>query len=391
MTQARPIRVMQIITRLSMGSPAMHAALLTQRLGPPAYESLLVCGVPETHAGDMGYFAEGLGLQPAILPDLGASLRPASNARALAALVGLMREWKPDIVHTHLHRAGFLGRMAAWRAGVPVIVHTYHGHALGGEYGALRTRVFIAMERFAASRSDTLIALTQSLRRQISDTYHIARRSRITVLPLGLDLSGFAAAPRHSGAFRAAWGIPADAPLIGIVGQFAPVKNHALFLRAAALVRAQHPAARCVLVGDGEARPAITALIDALGLADCTLLTGWQRDLVPLYSDLNVLVNSSINEGTPTPIIEALTARCPVVATAVGGVPDMLDHGRLGLLVMDDHPEALADAILLALAAPPDAEAARALMLDRYGIDRLIHDMDGLYHGLLALKGRAAP
>jgi glycosyltransferase involved in cell wall biosynthesis len=349
---------------------------------------VLVSGGAALHGGDMAYFAEEHGLQPIYVEDLGAALDPVTTVRAIRAMTRLMRDWQPDIVHTHMHQGGFIGRVAAWRAGVPVIVHTFHGHALGGEYGALRTRLFILAERFAARRTDTLIALTQSLRRQLHATYRVARPGAISVLPLGLDLSGFASTPRHQGHFRAARGIAPDAPLIGIVGRLALVKNHALFLQAAARLHARRPDARFVIIGDGELRAEIEAQMVALGLGAVVQFTGWQRDLTPVYSDLDVLVNSSINEGTPTPIIEALAAGCPVVATAVGGVPDLLEHGRLGLLVLPDEADMLADAMELALDNPPEGADARQLMLKRYGIDRLITDLDALYHGLLTMKRR---
>jgi glycosyltransferase involved in cell wall biosynthesis len=194
--------------------------------------------------------------------------------------------------------------------------------------------------------------------------------------------------PRKNGAFRQAWGVATDAPLIGIVGRLAAVKNHSLFLEAALRVRARFPNARFVIVGDGETRLAVEAQVDALGLRDAVIFTGWQRDLVPIYSDLDMLVISSTAEGTPVSVIEALAAGCPVVATAVGGVPDLLDHGTLGRLVAPGDPEALAQAMIETMEYPPDGRRAQAMMLDRYGIDRLVRDLDSLYRGLLAKKGR---
>lgn len=391
MSSARPIRVMRIITRLNVGSPAMHAVLLTQRLGPPVYESVLVCGANQPQGGNMAYFAEAHGVQPVYINELGDALDPVTSARLIRRLYLLMRQCQPDIVHTHMARAGFAGRAAARLAGVPVIVHTFHGHVFSGEFDPLSTRLFIALEQLAARWSDTIITQTQSTRRELAEVHRVARQARMTILPLGLDLDAFAHTPRGLGVFRRQWGIPPDAPLVGIVGRMVPVKNHALFLESAAQVRARLPNARFVIVGDGETRRDIEAQIDRLGLRGGVTLTGWQRDLAPLYSDLDVLVNSSHSEGTPTPIIEALTVGCPVVATAVGGVPDLLGHGSLGRLVPPGSPALLAEAIVQTLAAPLQHASARELMLSRYGIDRLAADLDSLYHGLLARKGRAHP
>lgn len=381
-----PVRIMRMITRLNVGSPAMHAILLAQKFAPPDYESRLVCGPPHPQLGDMGYYAREHHIQPIYVPELSSSLDPLTATRAIRRLTALIRDYQPDIVHTHMARAGFLGRMAAWRAGVPVIVHTYHGHVFAGDFNPLSTRLFIALERFAATRSDSILVLTQSQRRELAETYQIARQGRMTILPLGLDFSPFMALPRHSGAFRAQHSIPPDVPLIGIVGRIVPVKNLPLFLAMAAQIHARRPDAHFAIVGDGEDRPEIEDLARRLGLAARVVFSGWVDDLPPVYSDLDVLVNSSHSEGTPTPIMEALVAGCPVVAVNVGGVPDLLNGGELGALVPPNDADALAQAVLRTLDAPLDLEDARAAMLNRYGIDRLLSDMDSLYRGLLAKK-----
>jgi glycosyltransferase involved in cell wall biosynthesis len=371
-----------------VGGPAIHVTLLAKKLGAPDFESLLVCGHVEPGEGDMGYYAEQHGVHPVIIPELGRALHPIWDVVTFWKVYRLIRQFQPDVVHTHTAKAGFIGRVAARLAGVPVIVHTFHGHIFHGYFSWRKTGVFIWLERLTARLSDTVITLAESLRRELADVYHIARKSRITVLPLGLDLDEYSQTLRKEGAFRQAWGISADAPLIGIVGRLVPVKNHALFLEAAARVRAHFPNARFVIVGDGETRLAVEAQVDALGLRDAVVFTGWQRDLAPAYSDLDMLVISSVSEGTPVSVIEALAAACPVVATAVGGLPDLLDHGELGKLVTPGDPDALAQAMVETLLHPPDGRRAQALMIDRYSIDRLVRDLDSLYRGLLAKKGR---
>ncbi len=382
----RPIRVMNIITRLNVSGPSRYVTLLSARFGPPDYESLLVCGTPDPGEGDMHYYAEQLGVQPVYIPELGRSLHPARDLAALRKLRRLIRDYQPDIVHTHTSKAGFIGRLAAWQAGVPVIIHTFHGHIFRSFFSPLLAHMFIRLERLAAGWSDTLITLTEGLRRELAEQYRVARKKHFTVLPLGLDLDVFTGTPRRAGSFRAGWNIPPDAPLIGIIGRLTAIKNHGLFLEAAARVREALPTAWFVIVGDGELRPQIEARAAKLGLREAVIFTGWMRELAVIYSDLDALVISSLNEGTPVPVIEALAAGCPVVATAVGGLPDLLYGGRLGTLVEPGSAEALANGILHALRQPPDMREAQRVMLDRYGIDRLVQDLDGLYRGLLAKK-----
>jgi glycosyltransferase involved in cell wall biosynthesis len=385
-----PTKVVNIIARLNIGGPAVVVSLLTQKLAEPAYpyESLLITGSVEAEEGDMTYYAHEHRVEPIILPEMGRSIHPVRDLRTIWKLYQLLREMKPDVVHTHTSKAGFVGRWAAKFARVPVIVHTFHGHTFYGYFGPVKTRAFIMLEQMTSRITDTIIALTQGLRRDLADVYHITRKEHITVLPLGLDLEPFASLPRKSGAFRRQWNIPQDVPLIGIVGRFVRVKNHALFLKSAALIRQQMPDAHFVLVGDGELHDEILAQIDALGLRDAVTLTGWQKEVAEAYADMDVFVITSVNEGTPVTVIEALATGCPVVTTNVGGLPDLLDGGLLGRLVETENAEAVASGVIETLNNPPDTSVAQRAMIDRYGIDRLVSDLDSLYRGLLARKGR---
>ena len=386
MPSPRPIRVVNVLARLNVGGPAIHVSLLTQRMAPPDYESFLVTGTVGGAEGDMTWYATERGVTPIIIPTLGRELHPIRDIATLWKLYRLLRQLKPDVVATHTAKAGFVGRVAAWLAGAPVIVHTYHGHVFHGYFSPAKTRLFLLLERFAARLSDAIIALTPGQRDDLVNVYHIAPASKFIVMGYGLDLSAFAAAQRHSGTFRRAWGVAGDAPLITIVGRLAPVKNHALFLQAAVKLREVLPAARFAIVGDGELRTELEAQVDALGLRHAVFFTGWQKDVTPVYADSDVLVISSVNEGTPFTVIEAMAAGCPVVSTAVGGVPDFLNYGELGKLVPSGDADALAGALVETVQQPPDAEALRALIVERYGIDRLVRDLDALYRGLLEKK-----
>ncbi len=386
----QPIRILRLIVRLNVAGPTLQAILLTNALQDLGYETHLACGGSPDEPDSMLYVAHEYDVSPTYLRELFPYLSPLRNVEAFLAIRRLIREVQPDIVHTHTTTAGFLGRIAARLSGVPVVVHTLHTHPFQGYYNRLRTNLFIVMERIGAYFSDSIITLSESLRRELVEEYHITSKNRITVLPLGFDLSSFANVQRKQGTFRDAWAIPADAPLVGIIGRLLPVKNHPLFLRAAAQVRARLPNAQFVIVGDGERKDALRELAAELGLGDAVTFTGWQQNVEQIYSDLDVLVTSSLNEGTPVPIIEALAAGCPVVATRVGGIPDLLDGGRLGALVESDEEDALAGAILKTLQHPPEMDEAQQTMRNRYGIERLAQDLDSLYRGLLAKKGRGA-
>jgi glycosyltransferase involved in cell wall biosynthesis len=380
----RTTRILRIIPSMNISGPALQAVLLSSAMKDMGYEGMLVGGTSDESASMMEVAAK-YGIEPLLIPELDYDF-PLKAMPAFWRLYQLIREYKPDIVHTHNPRAGFLGRLAAKLAGVPVIVHTLHEYPFRGYYRRLSTILFIYMERIGAYCSDSIITLSESLRKVLVETYRVTRKSRITVLPLGFDLQSFAQTKRHSGIFRQECGIANDAPLVGIVGRLLPVKNHKLFLQAAAKVLDVLPQARFVIVGDGEERANLEAVAKDLGGA--VIFTGWQQQVERIYSDLDLLVISSLNEGTPVPIIEALAAGCPVVATNVGGVADLLDGGRLGALVPSGDADALAQAMLRSLEVRPDMKAAQETMLKRYGIERLAQDMDSLYRGLLAKKRR---
>ncbi len=386
--QSAPIRLVRIIARLNIGGPTIHVTLLTQKLSAPDYESYLVCGTVGEDEGDMAYYAQQHGVTPIYLPTLGRAIHPLRDLHTTWALWRLLRRIKPQVVHTHTMKAGFVGRLAARLAGVPVVVHTMHGHSFHGYWGPVKTRVFLWLERFAAALADRVVTLNEDLRHEIAEVYGVKRIDRVVALPLGLDLARFADYPRRAGNFRQTHNIASDAPLIGIVGRVVPIKNHALFLRAAALIHAQHPDARFVIVGDGELRPALEALATEMGLGDAVVFTGWVQDLRRVYSDLDVSVNSSRNEGTPVALIESMAAGVPVVATQVGGSAALLDDGALGRLVPDEDAAALAQSVLVALADPGDLPAIQQTILARYAIERLAADLDVLYRGLLHDKGR---
>jgi glycosyltransferase involved in cell wall biosynthesis len=381
-----PIRVLNIVARLNVGGPAIHVTLITEQLSAPNYESRLVAGKVGAEEGDMSYYAEAHGVTPIIIPELGRELHPLRDFVTLWKVYRLIRQFKPHVVNTHTAKAGFVGRVAAWLAGVPVIVHTFHGHVFHGYFSPLKTRFFILLEQIAGRFSDTIITLTEGQRTDLADNYRVAPRDKFTIMPYGLDLDAFARAPRDTNTFRSVWNIPPDAPLVTIVGRLVPVKNHALFLEAAAKVLAQMPDTRFAIVGDGELRQELEAQVDRLGMRGAVTFTGWQRDVVSAYADSDVLVISSVNEGTPFTVIEAMATGCPVVATAVGGLPDFLDHGALGALVPSGDAKALAEAIVRMLRQPPDAEQLRTMIVERYGIARLTRDLDALYRELLAKK-----
>jgi len=369
--------VVRIIDRLNVGGPAIHAVLTSR--GVPRYRTVLVIGTVEPTEADMGYLLEGSGVEFVVIPELGRELRPLDDLRAAWELYRLIRRLSPEVVHTHKAKAGALGRLVALLAGVPVRVHTYHGHVFHGYFSPAKTRFFLAVERTLAHFTDTLVALSDGLVAELSRRYRVADAERFRVVPLGLDLAPFAAAEQHAGTLRRMIGAAPDDELIAIVGRMVPIKDHRTFVEAARLLR--RPRARFVFIGGGELEERLRE--QAAGLP-CHFL-GWQREVHRLYADLDALVLSSISEGTPVALIEAMAAGIPVAATAVGGVPDLLRDGARGELAPPSDAAALAQAIERALspAARERARRIRAEVLVEHAGERLCRDLADLYDELL--------
>ncbi len=381
---AGPIRVVRVIARLNIGGPAIHATLLTARLDPARFTTTLVTGTEDAAEGN--YLAlHGREAAVELIPDLGREIRPLRDVRTLAALMRVIRRVRPHVVHTHTAKAGAVGRLAALLCGVPVVVHTFHGHVLRGYFSPAKTAVYRAIERVLAWRTDRLLTVTDRVRDELL-ALGVGRPDQYTTVPLGFDLAPLVQAARRQGELRAELAL-GTAPLVGIVARLVPIKAHEVFLDAAVRIRASLPEARFLIVGDGECRPALEARVDALGLRDAVRFLGWRADLDRLYADLDVVVLTSRNEGSPVALIEAMAAGVPVVSTAVGGVPDVVAHGVSGLLAPMDDAAAIADHAVALLRdrarGAAMGRAGQARVVATYSADRLVADIEALYTQLL--------
>ncbi|MFN3477083.1 MAG: glycosyltransferase, partial [Candidatus Methylomirabilales bacterium] len=325
------IRICRVITRLNIGGPAQHVILLSAGLPQEAFDTLLVVGKEEEGEGNMLDFARAKEIQPFFIPELQREIRPLHDFVAFVKLYRLFQQWRPHLVHTHTAKAGALGRLAARAAGVPVVVHTFHGHIFDGYFPPWKGRLFLAIERLLAKLTTRIIALSEGQRRELLQL-KIGGEAQLAILPLGLELDPFLTAPAKNGQLRRELGLPGER-LIGIVGRLVPIKGHETFLQAARSVAERLPSCRFLVVGDGPERLKLQGMAATLGLASRVLFLGWRRDLDRIYADLDLLVLSSSNEGTPVSLLEAMAAGVPVVATQVGGVRDLITHPETGLLV----------------------------------------------------------
>jgi glycosyltransferase involved in cell wall biosynthesis len=386
---------LRAITRLNIGGPAIHAILLTHALDDgAAFSSTLVTGTTAPREGDMLDFAAARDVRPVVLPALGREISPVDDLMALARMVQLVRRLRPDVVHTHMAKAGTVGRLAAHVCGVPLIVHTYHGHVFHSYFSPAKTRVFVTIERALGLATDRIIVLGEEQRAEIA-SLGVAPIGKLEPIRLGLELGQFLDAESARGGLRSELGVDADTPLVGIVARLAPIKAHEVFFEAAAQVLQTLPRARFLVIGDGERRDELESLVDRRGLRSAVRFLGWRRPMVGVYADLDVVALTSRNEGSPVSLIEALASARPVISTRVGGVPDVVVDGVTGLSVPSGDAAGMAEGMLRLLRqrelADALAAAGRRHVYPRYDSSRLVDEVRNLYLRELNGRGRAVP
>ena len=378
-----------MIARLNMGGPALHVAYLSAGLAERGYETTLVAGSLARGEGSMAYVAEGLGVEVVRLDALSREISPIRDALSILRLARLIREQRPRILHTHTAKAGTVGRLAALLAGdarPEVVVHTFHGHVLRGYFGPLKSGAFRLLERLLARVTTRLIAVSPQVRDDLV-ALGVAPAEKFSVVRLGIELGERLETAEGGAEARARLGIGADRFVVGWVGRMTGVKRTDDVLEALRLLREREVDAVLLMVGDGPDREHVEQRASELGIVRHCLFLGYQEDVSGWYRAFDAMILPSANEGTPVVAIEGLAAGRPVVATSVGGVPDVVREGVDGFLVPMGDTEALAER-LARLANDPELRArmgaaGRESVPSRYAVERLVADVDELYRSLL--------
>jgi glycosyltransferase involved in cell wall biosynthesis len=393
------VKIAQVISRLCVGGASVEVVLTTEALMQRGYSTLLLAGNTSADEASLEGFAGNHGVPPIKIEGLSRDISWWKDVGALWNLVRIFRRERPTIIHTHTAKAGVLGRIAACLAGVPIIVHTFHGHVFTGHFSFLKTRAFIALERFLAQWTDCLVAVSESQGRELVDEYQIGPSSKFVTIPVGLELDCLLSLNGYKGAVRLAARCPVGHALVGWVGRMDPVKNPELFVKAAALTLTDFRSARFVMVGDGELRPHVEFGLKKENIGSAVTLLGWRSDLPEIYADLDLVVLTSRHEGTPLVLVEAMASGKPFVATNVGGIRDMVvgeGRQRVGFQVFengilaDSAPAAVAAATRYVLENPEEARAmgrsGRAFASQMFLHHRLANDLEQLYLRLLKQK-----
>jgi glycosyltransferase involved in cell wall biosynthesis len=403
MPDRSPVRVLRAIARLNIGGPARHVTLLDDGLRARGFETFLVYGDPGEGEGTLEYLVRELNLPGMRVPGLGRAIRLDGDFRAFLTLLRIVFARQPDVVHTHTAKAGTLGRIAAGiynltrsRSRRCAIVHTYHGHVFEGYFGQVGSAVVRTIERTLARFTDRVVTISERQREDIVSRFRIAPAHKTVVVPLGLRLDSLLSLPATSPEAKRRHQLPPDATVFGFIGRLVPIKDVPTLLRAVGIAVKDEASIHVAVFGDGPERAAITSLIREMQLDRRVTLAGWHHDLPSIYAALDAVVLTSLNEGTPVALIEAMAAGRSVIATDVGGVRDVIEPNVTGLLVPRRDPARLA-AAMVQLARSPAlrqrfGEQGRRQARERFGTTRLVNEIASLYEDCLSRRrGLAKP
>jgi len=378
----KKIKVAEVITRLDWGGSPDIVRIILQGLNPDIYESKLIFGLTKNPSKKTSDFLRDFKKNVVVIPELKREVSPFTDLMALIKLYFLFRRERFDIVHTHTAKAGVLGRLAAYLARVPAIIHTPHGHNFYGYFPQVMSKVIILIERFIGCFTDKIIALTELERKDLL-RFKVVGQERIILIPQGIDLKLNGDMAKKRDEIRKEFNIKPEDLLVGMVGRLEPVKGPGYFVEAAKDVARDFSNVRFLLAGEGSLHKKLIRQTQRLGLTEKFIFTGWRQDALDIIRALDILVLPSLNEAVGIVLIEAGVFSVPVVATRVGGIPEIVQDNQTGILVNPKDARGLSAAIKLLLKDETKRRqmglAAQAWIKGRFSAEEMIKNIQGLY------------
>jgi len=380
------VKVLHIITRLDPGGSSTNTIETAARLDPQRFDVFLISGRTKDTDGGIEELLKSKCLKYAFFPDLQREIHPWKDIMAFIQLYHFIKKRRFDIVHTHTSKAGILGRFAARCAGVPVVIHTPHGHVFYGYFSKALTTVFIWVERTTARITDKIITLTDRGKEEHLE-FKIGPTDKFVRIYSGIDLSPKLKSSDLKHQLKKQWEINGGNFIFGCVGRLDPIKGTTYLIDAMAQVVKKHPKTRLLLVGDGSQKEKLQEQCRALGLLDLVKFTGFQKDPASFIEIMDVFVLASLNEGMGRVILEAMVYGKPIIATKVGGVPELVHEGKNGLLVPPQNADALSAAMIKLVEHQELREEmskqSKTIVGAQFDLDKMVKDIEGLYNQLL--------
>jgi glycosyltransferase involved in cell wall biosynthesis len=389
MSKNRKIKVLRIINRFNIGGPIYNAVLLSAFM-PEEYETLLIGGMPEVNEANSLYIAEKYGVSPVLISEMQREPNLINDNKALKKIKEIIRTFQPDIVHTHASKAGALGRKAAFDCGVPIVIHTFHGHIFHSYFSWWKTSLYQLIERRLSKKTTGIIAISAIQKNELSLKYKICHPSKIQLIPLGFDLSPFNENLKEKRELtRNSYALEESDIAVAIIGRLVAIKNHQMFLDIIDKVN-QKTSKKVVyfIVGDGEESLTIQESIKPLKEKGMDIrMTSWIKDIATFNAGMDIICLTSKNEGTPVSLIEAQATGIPIIATNVGGIKDIILEDKTGYIVDKDDIDGFSEKLWELI----ENENKRQLMSqngwsfveEKFQYPNLIKNMDEYYKSLL--------
>jgi len=394
----KKIKILRIINRFNLGGPTYNVAYLSKYL-PDDFETLLIGGAKDDTEESSDFIVNNLGLKPVIIEEMKREIDFKNDRIAYKKIKQIIKEYNPDIVHTHAAKAGAIGRLAAKACGVPVIIHTFHGHVFHSYFGKLKTTFYKTIERYLAKKSTAIIAISEKQKDELVNNHKICKADKVKVIPLGFDLSKFQEKQDEKRKFfRDKYNLADYEIAITIIGRLVPVKNHNLFLNSIKNVSGKtEKKIRAFIVGDGESRNDVELkarelnidFIDGTKSSEKKLLTftSWIKDVDVALAGSDIITLTSFNEGTPVSLIEAQAANKPIVTTNVGGIENVIIPNETGFLCENNNLEQFSEALFKLVEddnlRKTFSEKGWQHVKEKYHYTRLVKDMENLYRDLI--------
>jgi glycosyltransferase involved in cell wall biosynthesis len=391
-------KIIHLITRLDKGGSAENTLLTVLGIDKKKYEVVLAKGPTyesrmskEEHASVIADLKEAQlkGVKIVNIRFLLRRINPVYDLLALFSLYTLLIKERPTIVHTHTSKAGLLGTLAAKMAGIPILIHTPHGHVLWDYFGPLKTKIFIFLERLTSKITGKIVALTN---REKEDylMFRIAKEDRFVVIFSGVKLNKFKESLfGEKQNFKKELGIPENSSIVGTVGRLVPVKGPESLIKAAKYIISKYPDTFFIFTGDGYLRQDLENKAFKMGIKENIIFLGWRDDAAKIMSAYDVFVLPSLNEGMGRVLVEAMALGKPIVASNIGGIPDLVTHGKNGFLVAPKNPEELAKYIQLLLEDKEKREkmglAGKEMALN-FSAENMVEKIEELYGELLKVR-----
>lgn len=390
-------KVLRIINRFNLGGPTYNVAYLSKYMSDD-FETLLVGGAKDDTEESSDFIINNLGLKPIIVEEMLREIDLKNDYAAYKKIKKIIREFKPDIVHTHASKAGTLGRLAASSCDVPIIIHTFHGHVFHSYFGKLKTLFYKTIERYLAKKSTVIIAISEIQKKELVEIHKICKAEKVKVIPLGFDLSKFQEnilEKRKS--FRTKYNLDEDEIAISIIGRLVPIKNHTLFLEAIKIVSEKtSKKIRAFIIGDGEERQNIESKATELGISfidgtktnkkSLLTFTSWIKEIDIALAGSDIIVLTSLNEGTPVSLIEAQAANKPIVSTNVGGIENVVLPDQTAFLCENNNLKEFSEALLKLIEDNQlritMSEKGWNHVKEKFHYTRLVKDLENLYNQL---------